>query len=76
MKAKETDYLNIHALLEAARNGYFKEQLELQRANKSRSGIKTEDYCREFCKVKAMQQRDDKTISVSDVERKHFHGDY
>lgn len=78
MKAKKTDYLNLFALIEAAEGGYFAEQLELQRANRSRSGFKTEDYLREFVEVKAernQRRQEDLSISLSDVQRKHFHGD-
>ena len=76
-KAKKTDYLNLFALIEAARGGYFAEQLELQRSNRSNSGLKTEDYCIEFCKLKEKEKARKKnlSISLSDVERKHFHGD-
>ena len=44
MKPKKTNYLNLFALLEAEEHGYFAEQLEQQRSQRSRSGIKTEDY--------------------------------
>ena len=78
MKPKKTNYLNFFALLEAEEYGYFTEQLEQQRSQRSRSGIKTEDYAREFAKVKAktdQKRREDLSISLSDVVRKHFHGD-
>ena len=78
MKPKKTNYLNVFALLEAEEQGYFAEQVEQQRSQRSRSGIRTEDYAREFAKAKAkrdQQRREDLSISLSDVVRKHFHGD-
>ncbi len=78
MKPQKTNYLNLFALLEAEEHGYFAEQLEQQRSQRSRSGIKTEDYAREFAKVKAktdQKRREDLSISCSDVVRKYFHGD-
>lgn len=78
MKPKKTNYLNLFALLEAEEHGYFAEELELQRSKVSHSGLKTEDYAREFAKVKAktdQKRQEDLSISLSDVVRKHFHGD-
>ena len=78
MNPKKTNYLNLFALLEAEKHGYFAEQLEQQRSQVSRSGLKTEDYAREFAKVKAktdQKKREDLSISLSDVIRKYFHGD-
>ena len=78
MKPKKTNYLNLHALLEAERHGYFDEELELQRSQVSPSGLKTEDYVKEFAKLKAewdLQREKDFSISLSDVVRKYFHGD-
>lgn len=78
MKPKKTNYLNLFALLEAEEHGYFAEQVEQQRSQRSRSGIKTEDYVREFVKVKAktdQKRQENLSISLSDVVRKHFHGD-
>ena len=78
MKPKKTNYLNLFALLEAEEHGYFAEQVEQQRSQRSRSGIKTEDYVREFVKVKAktdQKRQEDLSILLSDVVRKHFHGD-
>ena len=94
MKPKKTNYLNLHALLEAEKHGYFDEELhalleaekhgyfdeelELQRSQVSPSGLKTEDYVKEFAKLKAewdLQREKNLSISVSDVVRKHFHGD-
>lgn len=78
MKAKKTNYLNLFALLEAERNGYFKEQLELYRSSRTRSGFKMEDYVRELLKVQEkidQQRQKDLSISLSDVIRKPFHGD-
>lgn len=78
MKPKKTNYLNLHALLEAEEHGYFAEQLELQRSQVSHSGLKTENYAREFAKLKAerdLQRQNDLSISLSDVVRKYFHGD-
>ena len=74
MKPQKTNYLNLFALLEAEEHGYFAEQVEQQRSQVSHSGLKTEDYAREFAKVKA-KRREDLSISLSDVVRKHFHGD-
>lgn len=68
MKPQKTNYLNLFALLEAEEHGYFAEQLEQQRSQRSRSGIKTEDYAREFAKVKAktdQKRREDLSISCS-----------
>lgn len=73
MAIKRTDYLNLHALMEAVKNKEFKEQLALQRSNKSVSGISTEDYCREFVKI---QRKSTLDISVDDVKRKEFHTNY
>lgn len=78
MKPKKTNYLNLFALLEAEEHGYFAEQVEQQRSQVSHSGLKTEDYAREFAKVKAktdQKRRKDLSISLSDVVRKPFHGD-
>ena len=78
MKPKKTNYLNLFALLEAEEHGYFAEQVEQQRSQRSRSGIKTEDYVREFVKVKAktdQKRQENLSILLSDVVRKHFHGD-
>ena len=78
MKPKKTNYLNLFALLEAEEHGYFAEQVELQRSQVSHSGLRTEDYAREFAKVKAktdLKRRKDLSISLSDVVRKPFHGD-
>lgn len=78
MKPKKTNYLNLFALLEAEEHGYFAEQVEQQRFQVSHSGLKTEDYAREFAKVKAktdQKRRKDLSISLSDVVRKPFHGD-
>ena len=78
MKPKKTNYLNLFALLEAEEHGYFAEELELQRSQVSHSGLKTEDYAKEFAKVKAktdQKKQEDLSISLSDVVRKHFHGD-
>ena len=78
MKTKKTNYLNLFALLEAEEHGYFAEQIEQQRSQVSHSGLKTEDYAREFAKVKAktdQKRRKDLSISLSDVVRKPFHGD-
>ena len=78
MNPKKTNYLNLFALLEAEKHGYFAEQLEQQRSQVSHSGLKTEDYAREFAKVKAktdQKRREDLSISLSDVIRKYFHGD-
>lgn len=78
MKPKKTNYLNLFALLEAEEHGYFAEELELQRSQVSHSGLKTEDYAKEFAKVKAktdQKRQEDLSISLSDVVRKHFHGD-
>ena len=78
MKPKKTNYLNLFALLEAEEHGYFAEEVELQRSQVSHSGLKTEDYAREFAKIKAktdQKRREDLSISLSDVVRKHFHGD-
>lgn len=78
MKPKKTNYLNLFDLLEAEEHGYFAEQVEQQRSQRSRSGIKTEDYAREFARVKVktdQKKREDLSISLSDVVRKNFHGD-
>lgn len=71
---RKTDYLNLSALLKAERNGYFDEQLALQRANKGSSGFTTESYVLEIIKMK----RFEKAVSsnVYDTTRKHFHSDY
>ena len=37
---RKTDYLNLSALLKAERNGYFDEQLALQRGSTSKVGAK------------------------------------
>ena len=72
----KTDYLNLSALLKAEKNGYLEEQLALQRANagSSSSGFTTESYVLEIIKMRHCKEP--KRLSVEDVTRKHFHGDY
>ena len=71
---RKTDYLNLSTLLKAERNGYFDEQLALQRANKGSSGLTTESYVLEIIKMKRLKKTN--SLSVNDTVRKHFHGDY
>ena len=71
---RKTDYLNLSALLEAERNGYFEEQLSLQRENAGSSGFTTESYALEIAKMRRCEKP--VPLSVEDVVRKHFHGDY
>ena len=70
----QTDYLNLSALLKAEKNGYLAEQLALQRANAGSSGFTTESYVLEIIKMK--HNKKNVSLSVEDVVRKHFHGDY
>ena len=70
----KTDYLNLSALLKAEKNGYLEEQLALQRANAGSSGFTTESYVLEIIKMRHCKES--KGLSVEDVTRKHFHGDY
>ena len=70
----KTDYLNLSALLKAEKNGYLEEQLALQRANAGSSGFTTESYVLEIIKMRHCKEP--KRLSVEDVTRKHFHGDY
>ena len=71
---RKTDYLNLSTLLKAERNGYFDEQLALQRANKGSSGLTTESYVLEIIKMKRLKRTT--SPNVYDTTRKHFHGDY
>ena len=71
---RKTDYLNLSALLKAERNGYFDEQLALQRANTGSSGFTTESYILEIIKTRRLKTTI--ILDVKDVTRKHFHGDY
>lgn len=70
----KTDYLNLSALFRAEKNGYLAEQLALQRANAGSSGLTTEGYVLEIVKMKHSKKT--VSLSVEDVIRKHFHGDY
>lgn len=70
----KTDYLNLSALLKAEKNGYLAEQLALQRANAGSSGFTTESYVLEIIKMNRCKKN--VSLSVEDVIRKHFHGDY
>lgn len=73
MEIKRTNFLNIHALIKAQREGKLAEQLELQR-NLQPYELSTEEYCAELLRIR--ENAEDPGISGEDVKRIEFLANY
>lgn len=73
MEIRKTNFLNIHALIEAQQEGKLAEQLKLQR-NIHPYELSTEEYCAELLRIRKNSQ--DPGLSGEDAIRKEFLTNY